>query len=761
MGGKSGDSKVPVNDYHMSIHLGVCHGPVDALLGIVIGDKEAWTGTATTEQTITINKPSLFGGNKKEGGAVGQVRFMPGVPAGGGATMHANLAARLGVTPETCPAYTGLANLFFVDAVEEGNTKGFLWGSNNPYIKGIWTKVRRRSNTFAAGSGEPSNYADMGTESNPAHMIYECLTNRDWGMGESAGIIDVDSFRACAKTFYQESFGLSMMWTQQAKIESFIEEILDHVQATLFTHPRTGLLTLKAVRDDYDPDDLETLNADNCRITKFQRKVWGETINEIVVTWTNPVNEQEETVVQHDLASIEMQGGIVSDTRNYYGVRSVSLAMALAARDIRTAAAPLASFDIEANRTLQTIFPGNVIKLDYPELGIEGLILRIGNVDYGRPGDSTIRFSAIEDIFGLPQTAYTVPSESAWENPARDPTDMNFVQGVTLPYFFAAAALAPTGQNPTYPEVLAGMLGASTNDDARSFELYSEIVQPNGELAFENVGTKPLIGRSTLTAKLPAAAESTVNGTALGVPWMTPGAGPVQSGFVLIGSGGDADMEIALIYSMASNLSSIVLHRGVLDTVPRSWPVGTPIWFIDASSSWADRTYYADGDTGEFKLLTTTSRGTLDLEDATLHELTFTGRPHYPFRPANVAVEGIGFGPVFVAPTETEFEITWGRRNRTTEDSQVLPWGGGDITPEEGQTTTVTVLDMDRNVLAVHDGLTGTSFTVPVASFAGNNVGIVRVTAVRDGFESLQGHEIVVSFGTGYGTDYGNNYGDD
>ncbi|WP_018235623.1 Ig domain-containing protein [Ensifer sp. BR816] len=91
------------------------------------------------------------------------------------------------------------------------------------------------------------------------------------------------------------------------------------------------------------------------------------------------------------------------------------------------------------------------------------------------------------------------------------------------------------------------------------------------------------------------------------------------------------------------------------------------------------------------------------------------------------------------------------QRNRLTEDSQILSWGAADVTPEDGQTTKITVMDADRNILAVHSGITGTSYEVPLSSFFDGGSpsqlvesAIVRVTSERDGLESLQGHEITI-----------------
>lgn len=757
MGKGGGSAKQKVDDYYMSVHLGVCHGPAE-LKAIIVGEKIAWEGTASAESTLSISKRDLFGGNKKEGGVAGQVRFMPGDPPASNPSMLESLAKRLGKTAATCPAFTGLCNLFFVGSVS-ADTGGFYWSSNSPYLKSVWAKVRRIPTAFSAAIGEPSNYSNMGTEANPSHMIYECLTNTEWGAGTSSSMIDTSSFQNAAKILSAEGFGLSMIWTQQATIESFISEILDHIQGTLFTNPKTGLLTLKLIRDDYNPELLAELTPDNCRVTKFQRKLWGETINEINVSWTNPENEEEEVVTMHDLANIEMQGGIVSETRNYYGVRTAALAAMIAARDIRSAAAPLASYEIVADRRFWFLVPGDVIKITYPKYKAYGVVLRVNNVDYGKPGDSRIKITAIEDIFGLPQSSYSVPSGTGWSEQSFAPTDMAHTEIITLPYFFSAKVAARAALSAVdYPSVLLGMLASTPVSDARSFELYAELADTTGTLVWTDLGTKAITPRTETLVDIPAQAETILTAAQAGLSYLSVGGAPEAGGFAVLGTGDDTKMEICLISHVATDYSSITLQRGVMDTTPKAWPKGTALWFIDSEGLWGDSSLFADGESPNLKALMSTSLGTQAVDDGIVYSEALSGRPHYPLRPANVTVGGTSFGVYYHSGTG-DIAVTWANRNRLTEDTQIVKWTDGDVTGEVGQTTKISVLDMDRNEITVHDGLAGTSFSLPFASLGGLGAVIVRVTAERDGFESLQGHEILVSDGTGYGTDYGNDYG--
>jgi hypothetical protein len=199
----------------------------------------------------------------------------------------------------------------------------------------------------------------------------------------------------------------------------------------------------------------------------------------------------------------------------------------------------------------------------------------------------------------------------------------------------------------------------------------------------------------------------------------------------------------------------------VLDTVPREWPAGTPVWFITPDANAIDPTLYGAGSTVKYKLLTRTSLGTLALADAPVVTRVLNERPHLPNRPANVQVEGDLWGPVILPDSTTEVTVTWANRNRLMEETQIRSWTEGNVAPEDGQTTVIQVVDQAGTVVTEHADLAGTTFDIPIASFGSLARGNVRVIARRDDLDSLQGMEITVVLGDqfGWGFDYGNNYG--
>jgi hypothetical protein len=740
--GKSKSAKMDVTNYHMSLHFGLACG-ADKLKTLWVNEKTLWQGSLDTEGAISVNQPDLFGGQKKEGGAVGTVHFLPGRST---QVMPEELAAKMGRTSATCPAYRGIASIFFHGAAAANNpfqpgsgysAGGFLWSSNNPIIaQSVWAEIER------APKGLDPERAMIGPDANPAHMIFECLVNTDWGLGLSSTLVDGQSFSQAAEILDVEAFGLSMIWTKQAKIEDFISEILDHIQATFFIHPRTGLYTLKLLRDDYDVGTLRVMYPDNATVTSFQRKMWGETINEIAVTWTNPVNEQEETVTVQNLAAVAAQGAPIADSRNYYGVRNRDLAMRLASRDLRVASAPLATIEVELDRSSWDLVPGEVVIVDWPEYDLDGLIMRVGSVDFGKVGDPVIRATLLEDVFSLERAGDSDSADTGWTRPGELPAPMAHTQVLTLPAFFGNSTDLQAGVlDLSYPdEVVAMVLAHQTGFDTPAFELLSEQTLSNGATDYAAAGTKATLDRITLSGAMPAATTSVLLATDIG----SVRTGPQVGGFVFIGAGGDASVEIALVDSYDG--FDWMLARGVLDTVPRDWPAGTPVWFVNTGVRIVDdQTVRAPGETPDYKLLSRTSLGILPEADAPIISGTMTARPHLPLRPANVKVNGLGFGTLAIgaAPNIT---ITWSTRNRTLEDGQVVRWNAAQVVPEYAQETVVTVFDPDGVQVYQQGSLwTETTLVLPASNFARYPAVTIQVKSRRDGLWSLQSHSIGVS----------------
>ena len=343
--GKKPDG-TPYVEYYISQHISYCRGPVDALRGFKAKDKHVIDveDNYFSNAKISINKPDLYGGHLREGGIVGDIYFLNG---GGGQEVPEALAKRCERPVNRMPGFRGIVS-FFLCGNDDSGAKGIAVACNSPQVPAFEARLQRKSEqldnnhkVIVYEDDQNRNWHD----SNPANIIFECLVHKDLMNGKQ-NMIDVPSFEDGADVFNDESFGLSLLWTATSPVEDFIQEILNHVNALLFFNPYTGKLTLKLLRNDYDRNALGEIGPDICTVKTFRRPLWGETTNEIVLNWTNPVNEEKESITFQDLANIAMQREVVSETRDLRGIRNKVLANKVCARELRLAASPLATDDV-------------------------------------------------------------------------------------------------------------------------------------------------------------------------------------------------------------------------------------------------------------------------------------------------------------------------------------------------------------------------------------------------------------------------------
>ena len=398
--------------YYLGLHMGLCLGPVDAVTELRVADRVAWTGNVTDNDSVTIDAEELFGGEEREGGIRGTLDIMMGGPS---QAPNSYLQSVQG-TPQ--PGYRGLLSLVF---------RRGLVSANNPYIKPWATKVRRVlkgwHNDDAWYTAKAAITVTGGEIAmNPAHIIYEALTNPNWGMRSSISMIDDANFRAAADIFYGEGLGLCMVWTRQEPIEDFVAVVLDHAGANLVQDRRTGLFRLVPIRGGYDVGSLPIFDESNIlTLDRYERPDLEQAVNEVTVSYDDVNTGATGSITVHNLANITAQGGTVTQGRNYPGLPTADLAMRVALRDLKAVSTPLAKAQITVNREGYATLPGDVIRLSWPKLGLVGLVMRVLDVRYGTAGSGKVSMQLAQDVFGLPATAYTAQQATGWTDPQNAP----------------------------------------------------------------------------------------------------------------------------------------------------------------------------------------------------------------------------------------------------------------------------------------------------------------------------------------------------
>lgn len=767
-GGKGGgSSKMTIAQYRMSIHIGVCK-EVDAFRKVYINEKLAWEGSRSNSAE-SVNKPNLFGGEKKEGGIYGRMHFLSGVATQVLPTwLRSKLTGTIGV-----PSFRGIASIFFTGNESIGSQLGFLWSSNVPYIRPIWVTAERRPRGLSQARAWVD--FDAGTV-NPAHIIYECMTNTVWGMGAAASQFDVPYWENTAQRLLDENMGLAFKWDRQSSIEEFVNEVLAHIDADIVQDPQTMRYQLRLVRDDYDLSATKILDESNTQVQQFKRPVWGETINEIVVTWTNPETEQEETVAVQDLGNIAAQGSVVSDSRNYEGVRTGELADRLARRDLRVAASPLASAEVTVDRSFWDSVEGDVVRFNFPRLDSYMLPMRITKINIGSPGSSRIRLSLVEDVFALPLGGSYTPPDNAWQNPSEVPraVPLNMFHIFSLPFALAAAAEinVTEGQEPLeYPQERAGVLMTQSGTDTYAIDLQYFGSDAAGNPGWYQGNRFTPLGYATVPERLLPEIRSVM--PIINVPYGKTRFAVGQ--YIIVGATSNFNeinpfnnAELMLVEWIDETAETITLRRGCLDTVPLEWEAGTPLWILNDDVSTVEMTrIYSDAAEVSFRLLPITSQGSLDAELANVKIKTLKPRPFQPLRPTNIKINGQDTLGVTSPITASELTFTWSNRNRFAETSQPLVWNDPAVTPEPGQVTVVELWNGDPAGVGVM--LSRVSTATSTATLTGaQGVGTATHWCVYSELEhtdaglltsfSKQTGALTVMVG-GFGYDFGNNFG--
>ena len=736
--------------YFMGLHMGISKGPVNALLAIRAGGRDVFTGQrytapasvdsghfghpydgfisrlgwaptgvsgpVTGNERLYLFAPDVFGGKEREGGIAGALDLLFGGPT---QTANDYLESAIGVAQ---PGYRGTFSAVF---------RGGMVGAMNPYLKAWEWRVRRTTAGWQGTTWYPERCeVNVGSGvlcMNPAHIIYQVLTDTEDGMGYPTATLNDESFRDAADLVHAEGLGLFLKWMRSDKIETFLQAVLDHANAVLVQNPTTALFELVPMRNDYVDSELLTLTPDDATLEMFERATLAETVNEITVKWDDTFTRNEGSVTVQELANIQAMGGVVNQTKTYAGCPTEAIAKRLAQRDLDIGSALLARVRLRANRKAYGVMPGRCIALEgFTKLGLGRVIIRPLRVNYGGSGERGISIEGAEDVFGLPTNTYVGSQPDGWTPPNTTPLPSPNVEAFEAPYrdvaqvqgSGAAAALSPA----------AGFLGFAAQHPGGLATNYTLVTRPGTTGTFGEVGNGDFTPTATLASGI-GKTDTVLALTALS-RW-----GQVQVGTVAF-IGPHPDAEAVRVDALGSG--TVTVARGVLDTVPKAWASGTRVWAYDDFAA-ADPNEYAAGELIQAKALTITSTGSLAEGLAVTDAVTFNSRVARPYPPARLRINGAAWP----ATSFARLALTWNHRDRLVQADTVVGTDDASVGPEAGTTYRVRIYQEPSTLLHDQAGIATNSYTWDAVLASTANVR-VEVASVRNGLESWQRNTHVV-----------------
>jgi hypothetical protein len=544
-----------------------------------------------------------------------------------------------------------------------------------------------------------------GPDMNPAHIIRECLTNRDWGLGYSTVEIGA-SFTGAADALYSEGFGLSLIWQQDSSIEEFIGSILDHIDATLFIDRRTGLWELKLVRADYAAASIPVFDETNVvDWGRLGRRSPADLVNSVTVRFTDAWTDDTGAVSVTDTARVQAMGEVLATTLDYPCIRYQGLAVRVAERDLRALSAPLLTGEIVVNREGASLGPGDVILVNSARRGITDVVMRISEIGQGDGRDNGIRLKIAEDVFALGATAIAGGRTPSGTGVAAPPRALARRMVEEAPYWLLVRELGHSeadnrlGEDPGAGALIA--TGERPSADALAAELWI-----NSGTGPAQEGVVAFAPTALLAADLPDDPEARVIAV---TGWRDIGE---------VGIGTLASLGGELVRIDGITPTAITVGRGCLDTVPRTHAAGTPVIFFDEVARITEDAWAA-GETLAARLLPETGRGTLAFALAPEDSVTLDRRAIKPLPPGRVQGNG-SYTPDVDALISGDLVLSWAHRDRLTQTSPVIvDHTGTSIGPEPGVGYVIEIrwIDPDTGMAIVPAGLvidasTGTSWTL-------------------------------------------------
>ncbi len=539
------------------------------------------------------------------------------------------------------------------------------------------------------------------------------------------------AFTAAADKFYSEGFGLCLRWTRRDSMKNFMLGVLNHVGAACYPDRHTGLIKLVPIRDDYDPETLPLYTLQNglLGVDDDDNAAAAAGVNELIVAYRDPITDQVGRVRAQNGASIQSVGARFTEEREYPGLPTAELAHRVAQRDLRSVSGFLKRFRLRFDRRAYDQEPASVFRISDPTRGILNMVLRAVRIDEAGGTDGTITIRAVQDVFGLPATAYTSVQPSGHAPPNVTPAPITVSQLLEGPYVHLAGRLQ-TSELSLLDDSAAYLTVAAARPTllSRGFEIGTR-TSGSGPYTVRGMGT------FSPTAVL---AANMAKGLA---PVAVSLSQSVDLSLVRVGTPAVIGSEVFRVDAITPDDNLVTLARGCADTVPATHAAGDRVWFSDHLGE--DPTEYSEGVDVRTLLRTRTSAGLLPLDAAASSHLVMTGRQSRPYPPGAFTINTIAYPATVLGSNPVV--VSGAHRDRLLQADQLVDTEAGSVGPESGVRYTVAAYNNVGGALISQQA----GLALPTATFIVPELGEIpnvrfEMWATRGAYASTQKHSHVV-----------------
>lgn len=625
--------------YSLGIQFALCRGGSGMeLLSIQIGEEEVWSGTVSHGGTFTINEPELFGGDDLgNGGIIATGEFFDGNLTQTASSYLSSFQSEGGDTP----AYRGTC--YIVPSADP-----FYLG-NSTSIKKWAFECRRIPNGLSLITAQAE--LNSGNDANPMNVIYEILTDTEWGMGIAASDIDTSDFSTAAATLATENNGFSMLLDSDTEAAEMLRIVEKQIDGVVYFDQAAAKYKIKLARADYTLGSLTLISEANAELRDFGRGAWEDTTNEMRTQFAQRSNNYRQTFgLAQDTANIRIQETNITATKVYPGISERDLANDLAWRDLRTTSYPLAKATVAVDREFYATTPAQVYRFswDAHDLGVDVMAMRVTNIDYGELDDGKIVLDMVEDVFYKADPSFSAPTDTDWEAPTDTLSAFPSAEQIAF-----EAPRAIVARDPFSTSISTRIwCGARKQGNEVSFNIVERNAAgvPSGAYAAAGSSFKFLrIGE--LNAALDAGSATPFNNLIVTptpdsqtniIDAFTDSPDVTDMGTSLINliKVGNEFMFVTSATTNAANVELDGVYRAALDSVQEDHASGTDVFLIFVGGNLAT-TGFPGTNNVDIKLLPRSLSDTVAEGSATTISLTMANRILKPYPPSRLTLNSV------------------------------------------------------------------------------------------------------------------------
>lgn len=315
---------------------------------------------------------------------------------------------------------------------------------------------------------------------------------------------------------------------------------------------------------------------------------------------------------------------------------------------------PFAKLRIPVNRNHFRLQVGDVFKYSDSKYGISNMVCRVLSVQEANLESENIILNVIQDPFSVSKaiTEYTAPTDSATPSPDYTPVAFTEQTVYEAPYVLTESVEVI----PLAKREIAKDLGIQTHlslDGGSSYLNVGQVnnIQPYGTLQAE-YGETYAIDPTGIEVDFPTSDINTIDT----ITWAETLSG--ESNILLIDDEIMTFQTITPVSGTVYALSNII--RGRFGTQQAVHSADADVWVVSKSIGMINHSELIAGSSRKFKLLPFNSKYVGNIADATVIDVTPSGKAKTPYIPANFCCNDVSFASRYAS----DCVLTWNGRKR-------------------------------------------------------------------------------------------------